>query len=93
MVFPTTLCAATPLGQEWELEYGGRKMPIHLALARNISPGSCAGIPGLVMPAGLTSGGLPVGIEFDGYAGKDRDLLALGLALERALGPIPAPNV
>lgn len=93
MVFPTTLCAATPLGQEWEVEYGGRKMPAYLALARNISPGSCAGVPGLVMPAGLTSGGLPVGIEFDGHAGKDRDLLALGLSLERTLGPIPAPPV
>ena len=68
-------------------------MPAYLALARNISPGSCAGIPGLVMPAGLRAGGLPVGIEFDSYAGKDRDLLALGLSLERTLGPIPAPPV
>jgi mandelamide amidase len=49
-------------------------------------------VPGLVLPAGLTSAGLPVAIEFDAPASSDRALLALGLSLERALGPIPAPG-
>ena len=48
--------------------------------------------PRLVLPAGLTRGGLPVGVEFDAPAGADRDLLALGLTLQRVLGPIPAPK-
>ena len=36
--------------------------------------------------------GLPVSLEFDGPAGTDRELLALGLAIEAVLGPIAAPN-
>jgi Asp-tRNA(Asn)/Glu-tRNA(Gln) amidotransferase A subunit family amidase len=44
------------------------------------------------VPAGLTHGGLPVAMEFDAPAGTDRGLLALGLAVERALGPVAAPT-
>jgi hypothetical protein len=47
----------------------------------------------LVLPPGLTARGLPVGIEFDAPARSDRKLLALGLSLEHALGPIPPPNI
>jgi len=62
-------------------------------MARNISLGSCASLASLVLPSGVTSTGLPVGIDFDAPAGDDRKLLALGKSLERALGPIPAPKV
>jgi len=61
-------------------------------VARKIAPGSTAGLPGLVLPAGLSSSGLPVAVEFDAPAASDRDLLALGLSLERALGPIAPPK-
>jgi mandelamide amidase len=47
----------------------------------------------LVVPAGLTANGLPVGMEFAGLPGTDRDMLALGLSVERVLGPIPPPRV
>jgi mandelamide amidase len=49
-------------------------------------------LPGLVLPAGLTGSGLPVAVEFDAPAATDRALLALGLSLERALGPITPPK-
>jgi len=93
IVYPTTLVPATPIGQDQEVEIGGKKMPFRVAMSRNIAPGSCAGIPGVVLCAGLTSGGLPVGVEFDGPAGSDRDLLALGQALEAVLGRPPAPRI
>jgi len=92
LVFPATLVPPPLIGDETTLQAGGRSLPFEVAVARNIAPGSTVGVPGLVIPAGLTKGGLPVALEFDGPAGSDRALLALGLSLERALGPIPAPK-
>lgn len=62
-------------------------------LIRNVDPGSNAGIPGLAQPAGMTAGGLPVGLEIDGPLGSDRRLLAIGLAIEQLLGRPPAPRI
>lgn len=93
IVFPPVPMPAPPVGQDDEVEIRGSKMPLWIAMAHNIAPGSCAGMPGLVLPAGLTKGGLPVGLQFDAMPGSDRELLALGLSLEKALGPIPAPQV
>jgi Asp-tRNA(Asn)/Glu-tRNA(Gln) amidotransferase A subunit family amidase len=92
IVFPTTLVAAPKIGEETELTVGDRSLPFDVAVARNIAPGSTAGLPGLVLPVGLNRGGLPVSIEFDAPAGNDRALLALGLSAERALGSLPAPG-
>ncbi len=63
------------------------------AYIRNTDPGSNAGIPGLALPAGMTKGGLPVGLEIDGPLGSDSRLLAIGLAIEALLGPLPAPTL
>ena len=71
---------------------GGKTLSFETVMSRNIAPGSTAGLPGLVLPIGLTEGGLPVTLEFDGPAGTDRALLTLGLALEHALGRLPAPR-
>jgi mandelamide amidase len=91
IIFPATLVAAPKIGEDSRVEVRGRSMRFDVAVARNIAPGSTAGLPGLVLPAGLTRDALPVGIEIDGPAGADRALLALGVAVERALGPMPAP--
>jgi mandelamide amidase len=63
------------------------------ALIRNVDPGSCAGLPGLSLPAGLSSTGMPVGLSIDGPAGSDRMLLALGLTIESILGPLAPPRL
>lgn len=62
-------------------------------MGRNIALGNTASLACLVLPAGMTSDGLPVGMEFDALSGKDRQLLALGLSLEKALGAAPAPRI
>ena len=93
IVFPATMIPPPLIGEDVEVSIGGKKVAFETAVARNISPGSTAGIPGLVLPAGMTSATLPVALEFDGPAGSDRSLLALGLSLERVLGAVPPPKL
>ena len=91
MVFPVTMTPATLIGED-EVTIGNNKVSFLTAISRNIAPGSTAGLPGLVLPAGLTKSGLPASLEFDGLPGEDRALLALGLSLESVLGRVPGPK-
>ena len=93
LAFPAVRMPPSLIGEDKEIEILGQKVPIRAAMGRNLAQGSCAGLPCLVLPAGLSSTGLPIGFEFDALPGQDRNLLALGLSLERALGPIPAPKI
>ncbi|HET6669965.1 MAG TPA: amidase family protein, partial [Pyrinomonadaceae bacterium] len=93
LAFPCVRMPPPLIGEDKEIEILGQKVPIRAAMGRNLGQGSCAGLPCLVLPAGLSSTGLPIGFEFDAMPGQDRKLLALGLTLERALGPIPAPRI
>ncbi|MGH8067526.1 MAG: hypothetical protein ACRERE_20285 [Candidatus Entotheonellia bacterium] len=40
----------------------------------------------------LNSEGLPLGLELDAAAGRDRDLLALARRVERVIGRVPGPT-
>jgi mandelamide amidase len=93
LLFPTTMVTAPRIGDEGELIVRGRKVSFDVAIGRNIAPGSRAGLPGLVMPAGIAADGLPVALEFDGPVGTDRALLALGVAIEPVLGHVPPPRI
>ena len=79
--------------EDAEVTIRGEKVPFYVTMARNTALGSCASMASLILPAGMTSNGLPVGIEFDALNGNDRALLSLGLSIEKVLGPIPAPKV
>lgn len=93
MIFPATQISAPPIGDDLETTLNGETVPFVPVISRNISPGSTAGLPGLVVPAELDSAGLPVSLELDGPAGSDRDLLAIGLAVEAVLGRLPPPAI
>lgn len=97
MLFPTTPAPAVPIdltaGSGQISINGGPLVDTFGTFIRNTDPGSNAGVPGLSLPAGLTAGGLPVGIELDCPVGSDRRLLAIGLAFEAVLGTLPAPKV
>jgi mandelamide amidase len=91
LVFPTTPLPAAPIGDDGKTKLNGVDVPTFATFIQNTDPGSNAGIPGLTVPIGRTSGGLPIGLELDGPAGSDRRLLGLGLALEALFGRLPAP--
>ena len=92
LAFPPIMIPAPQIGEEADVTIRGQKVPLHIAMARNTSLASCASMASLVLPAGLTANGLPVGLEFDALMGNDRALLALGLSVERTLGAIPPPG-
>ena len=91
IAFPTTLVAAPPIGEDRVLMIGASAVSFETAVSRNIAPGSTAGLPGLVLPIGLTANGLPVSMEFDAAAASDRALLSLGVSLEQLFGRLPPP--
>jgi Asp-tRNA(Asn)/Glu-tRNA(Gln) amidotransferase A subunit family amidase len=93
MVVPTTPLPARPLGQEDTVELNGKQVSAIAAYVRNTDPPSNAGLPCLTVPAGLTSDGLPVGIEFVGPGNSDNRLLAIGRAYEKLRGTMPAPKL
>jgi mandelamide amidase len=91
LAFPPALTPAFPQGDGQLLRVGNTQVDLFTAIGRNVGLGSCAGLACLVLPAGLTASGLPVGLEFDGPPGSDRHMLAVGLSLESALGRIGPP--
>lgn len=60
---------------------------------RNTDPCTNAGIPSVSIPAGLTSAGLPVGMQIDGPLGSDTNLLSIGMGMEAVWGWIKSPAV
>jgi len=92
MVFPVSMVPPPLIGEEKTLRVGGKDIAFEVAVSRNIAPGSTAGLPGLVLPVGLTAAGLPVALEFDAPSGADRALLAMGRQFEAVLGPVSPPK-
>ncbi|MFC7047897.1 indoleacetamide hydrolase [Emcibacter nanhaiensis] len=93
VIFPTTPLTARPIGQDETVELNGEQVPTFGTFIRNTDPGSNAGLPGISLPVGLSSAGLPIGMELDGPDGSDRKLLQLAAAIQDVLEPMPAPKL
>ena len=95
LMFPTTVLPAVTIdavnGSSTLSINGGPPVDELGTYIANTDPGSNAGIPGLSIPAGMTSAGLPVGLELDGPIGSDERLLGIGLSIEKVLGTLTAP--
>lgn len=91
LLFPTTPCAAPRIENQWKFQVGGKDVT-DIFLSRNTHPSSSAGVPGISLPMALNSEGLPLGLELDAAAGRDRDLLALARRVEQVIGRVPGPT-
>ena len=91
LLFPTTPCGAPLIENQWKFQVGSKAVT-DVFLSRNTHPSSAAGVPGITLPMGLNSEGLPLGLELDAAADCDRDLLVLARAVEHVVGRVPVPN-
>ncbi len=89
LMFPTASLTAARIGANDTVEYRGQSQQAFPLFIRNLDPGSNAGIPGVSLPAGTGSDGLPVGLALDAPAFSDRRLLGIAQAFEHVL-PRPA---
>lgn len=60
------------------------------AFAAHTPLSNVAGTPAIAVPAGLTAGGLPVGVQFGAATGGERTLLDVAYAVEAA---VPFPRI
>lgn len=72
------------------VEVRGKPVLYRSVALRNTMFGPRLGAPGLNLPAGMAAG-LPVGLELEARPGEDSRLLAIGMALEQVVGPLPPP--
>jgi len=93
LAFPPAMIPAHKIEEDGSITVRGERVPNTTTIGRNVSLSSFASLASLVLPAGLTTSGLPVGLEFDALRSTDRMLLGLGVSLQRALGSIRAPQV
>ncbi len=77
---PTSPEPAFPLGSKT-----GDPLSMYLADVFTV-PASLAGLPAVSVPVGLSSEGLPIGMQLVGTAGSEPTLLALARAVEKASG-------
>jgi len=80
-LLPTTPCTAPLIDQQLKFEIAGVEVE-YLALANNTVAASLAGLPGISLPAGISSDGMPVGLELDGRYGDDARLLEIARLVE-----------
>ena len=98
IAFPTEALTAPVIPEagdsfEDEVIVGGRPEHKVMILIRNTSVACALGAPGISLPAGLATNGLPVGLELDALPGDDAALLSLGMAAEAAIGRLPPPQL
>jgi aspartyl-tRNA(Asn)/glutamyl-tRNA(Gln) amidotransferase subunit A len=78
-----TIPATTPRMGEDFLEIGGEQAEVVENLVRFTAPQDVAGVPALTLPCGLTSAGLPVGLQFIAAKGREDVLFRIGAHFQR----------
>ena len=79
-----------PFGRRTLTQSDGTKIP-YLSMLDWIGLATACGLPATAVPAGLSTSGLPVGVQLIGPRGGDGRTLAVAQALEEELGGFQAP--
>jgi mandelamide amidase len=85
IALPAVGAPPPPIGEEHHVEIDGAEVSFFDAFGRNCALPPVAGAPALMLPGGLSTTGLPVGLELIAVPGADRALLAVGSAVEAVL--------
>ena len=81
LIAPTAAIAAPPLGGATVRTAAGEE-DVRIAATRLSRAANALGIPALSIPCGLTSGGLPIGLQIMGPAFEEALVMRVGAALE-----------
>jgi aspartyl-tRNA(Asn)/glutamyl-tRNA(Gln) amidotransferase subunit A len=88
---PTTPITAPRIGEN-TIRLGGRDEDTRIAATRLVRGINAIGLPALSIPCGLSSDGLPVGLQIIGPAFEEATILRVGAALEDGgVGIPPCP--
>jgi aspartyl-tRNA(Asn)/glutamyl-tRNA(Gln) amidotransferase subunit A len=86
LMVPTTPIAAPPIGEE-STRVAQTDHPTRALLLRLNRPANLAGVPAISVPCGFTATGLPVGLQFIGAEGSERQLLEIAQLYQRSNAP------
>jgi amidase len=92
VIIGPTFCSTAFPHDALEVDIDGNRHPLFRA-NWPVLWGNCAGLPGVVVPAGLDRSGLPVGVQVNARAFHEESALAIARALERELGGFRRPPV
>jgi aspartyl-tRNA(Asn)/glutamyl-tRNA(Gln) amidotransferase subunit A len=84
LVVPTVPIPAPLIGEE-STSIDGKDHATRALLLRLNRPANLAGLPAISIPCGLTSSGLPIGMQLIGSASKDTSLLSIASKVEKLL--------
>ena len=86
LLLPTLPIAAPKLGVP-TIRLGGGDEPVRNVMLRLTQLFNITGHPAITLPCGVTSEGLPIGLQVVGAAGRTAELLDLAGAIEDQVGP------
>ena len=88
-VAPTTILPAVKRPSPTDVKVADQTLPTTIAYTHNTFPQAIAGVPSISLPSGMTSDGLPVGLELIAPRGCDSSVLDIAKSVQAVLPSMP----